>query len=169
MEKSNQVKVFFENRFFDYCIVTNLEDADLMVKEDGTIARVEVPKLVVPPTYNLEAEVSNLLINFGIPVNIKGYRFTLEAIMIAIDNPKSTSAVTKILYPAIAQRFNTLPSRAERAIRHGIEVAWVRGNPELHNKFFVYSEDSKRKRPTNSEFICGIAEHFKMQLKNATK
>ena len=44
--------------------------------------------------------------------------------------------ITKSLYPKIAMKFNTTPSRVERAIRHAIEVAWGRGDQKTVEKIF---------------------------------
>ena len=64
------------------------------------------------------------------------------------------NAVTKVLYPEVAKRFATTPSRVERAIRHAIEVAWDRGDLETLQKFFGYTVSNTKGKPTNSEFIA---------------
>ncbi len=71
-------------------------------------------------------------------------------------------AVTKELYPLIAEKYNTTPSRVERAIRHAIEVAWDRGNVEMMNKFFGYTVNMDRGKPTNSEFIAMVADRLRI-------
>ena len=72
-------------------------------------------------------------------------------------------AVTKELYPAIAKKYDTTPSRVERAIRHAIELAWDRGDTEKINKFFGYTVNGEKGKPTNSEFIAIIADKLRLE------
>lgn len=103
----------------------------------------------------------------GVPAHIKGYQYLRDAIVFVIEDPNLLGAVTKELYPMIAQKYKTTASRVERAIRHGIELAWDRGNIELMNKYFGYTIDVERGKPTNSEFIAMIADKLKMANKYA--
>ena len=83
----------------------------------------------------------------GVPAHIKGYQYLREAIMIAVGDMDVINAVTKVLYPEVAHRFSTTPSRVERAIRHAIEVAWDRGDLETLQKYFGYTVNSARVSP----------------------
>ena len=74
------------------------------------------------------------------------------------------NAVTKVLYPEVAKKFNTTPSRVERAIRHAIEVAWDRGDIETLQKFFGYTVSNIKGKPTNSEFIAMIADCLSLRM-----
>lgn len=74
-------------------------------------------------------------------------------------------AVTKELYPMIAEKYITTPSRVERAIRHAIELAWDRGNVEMMTKFFGYTINLERGKPTNSEFIAMVADKLRIGVK----
>ena len=84
--------------------------------------------------------------------------------MVAKDN-KVINEVTKTLYPAVARRFETTPSRVERAIRHAIEVAWDRGDVDVLNSFFGYTIQNTKGKPTNSEFIAMIADNLRLKYK----
>lgn len=75
------------------------------------------------------------------------------------------NSVTKVLYPTVAKKFKTTSSRVERAIRHGIEVAWDRGDVDVLNSFFGYTVHTGRGKPTNSEFIAMIADRLRLQMK----
>ena len=101
----------------------------------------------------------------GVPAHIKGYQYLREAIMIAVNDMDVINAVTKVLYPEVAKRFCTTPSRVERAIRHAIEVAWDRGDIETLQKYFGYTVNSAKGKPTNSEFIAMIADRLQLQRK----
>ena len=96
----------------------------------------------------------------GVPAHIKGYQYLREAILIAVEDMDVINAVTKALYPAVAKRFGTTPSRVERAIRHAIEVAWDRGDLEVLQKYFGYTVSNTKGKPTNSEFIAMIADRL---------
>ena len=87
----------------------------------------------------LEGMVTAIIHEIGVPAHIKGYQYLREAIMIAVNDMDVINAVTKVLYPEVAKRFCTTPSRVERAIRHAIEVAWDRGDIETLQKYFGLS------------------------------
>lgn len=116
-------------------------------------------------TVDMETEVTNLIHEIGVPAHIKGYQYLREAILIAIEDMDILNAITKQLYPAIAEKYDTTPSRVERAIRHAIEVAWSRGKMDTIEKLFSYSINIGKGKPTNSEFIALIADRIRLELK----
>ena len=101
----------------------------------------------------------------GVPAHIKGYQYLRDAIIMVIEEPEMLNSITKILYPTIAKRNQTTPSRVERAIRHAIEVAWSRGNMDIINSLFSYTVSTGKGKPTNSEFIALIADKIRLQYK----
>ena len=107
---------------------------------------------------SLDDHLSNLFLTLGIPAHIKGYQFLREAVKLTIANPSMISAITKELYPAIAHRFATSPSKVERSIRHAIEVAWNRGRVDILNKQFGCEVAFPDEKPTNGEFIALISD-----------
>lgn len=109
-------------------------------------------------------EITNIIHEIGIPAHIKGYLYLREAISMVVEEIELLGSVTKVLYPRIAEKFDTTPSRVERAIRHAIEVAWSRNNIETIKKFFGYTINTEKGKPTNSEFIALVAD--KIRLKN---
>jgi len=113
----------------------------------------------------LDVEVTNIIREIGIPAHIKGYQYLRDAIMMIIGEVELLGAVTKELYPMIAEKYSTTPSRVERAIRHAIEVAWSRGNMEMINKIFGYTVKSEKGKPTNSEFMAMIADKLRMEMR----
>ena len=116
---------------------------------------------------SIEAMVTNIIHEIGVPAHIKGYQYLREAIIIAINDMDVINAITKVLYPQVAKTFQTTPSRVERAIRHAIEVAWDRGDLDTLQRFFGYTVSNTKGKPTNSEFIALIADRLQLQLKNA--
>ena len=116
---------------------------------------------------NLEALVTNVIHELGVPAHIKGYQYLREAIMMVINDIDIINQITKQLYPEIAIKFKTTPSRVERAIRHAIEVAWSRGEPQAVERIFGYTISAAKGKPTNSEFIAMIADKLRLELKSA--
>ena len=112
---------------------------------------------------DLETAVTAIIHEIGVPAHIKGYQYLREAIIMAVEDMEVINAVTKILYPEVAKRFNTTASRVERAIRHAIEVAWDRGDLETLQKYFGYTVSLAKGKPTNSEFIAMIADRLQLQ------
>lgn len=112
----------------------------------------------------IETEISQFLHQFGIPANIKGYTYLRDAIRMVTEEVELLSGVTKILYPLIAEKNQTTPSRVERAIRHAIEVAWRRGNLDAINTLFGFTVDCGRGKPTNSEFIAMVADKLRLDM-----
>ena len=113
----------------------------------------------------LDEKIANIFISVGIPAHIKGYQFLREAIKMAVDEPEIINSITKRLYPSIAKKFDTTPSKVERAIRHAIEVAWNRGKIENINQIFGIKVYSSNEKPTNGEFIALVAD--KMLIEGA--
>lgn len=111
----------------------------------------------------LDTAITSMIKEIGVPAHIKGYAFLREAIQMVYSDVELLGAVTKILYPDIAKKYNTTPSRVERAIRHAIEVAWNRGNYDLISKTFGYTVHHLKSKPTNSEFIAMIADKIRLE------
>ncbi|WP_342515263.1 sporulation transcription factor Spo0A [Sporosarcina sp. FSL K6-1522] len=111
----------------------------------------------------LDTTITSIIKEIGVPAHIKGYAFLREAIQMVYTDVELLGAVTKVLYPDIAKKYNTTPSRVERAIRHAIEVAWNRGNYDVISKMFGYTVHHLKSKPTNSEFIAMIADKIRLE------
>ena len=116
--------------------------------------------------HNLETDVTNIIHEVGVPAHIKGYQYLRDAIIMSVNDMEMLNSITKILYPTIAKRHQTTPSRVERAIRHAIEVAWSRGKMDTIEELFGYTVSSGKGKPTNSEFIALIADKIRLEYKN---
>lgn len=133
------------------------------VLKDVKTTYIEVEKSKL----NLEAKVTNIIHDVGVPAHIKGYQYLRDGILMAVKNSDIINQVTKQLYPDLASKYKTTPSRVERAIRHAIEVAWNRGQIESMESIFGYTVNSNRGKPTNSEFIAMIADKLRLEIKTA--
>ena len=125
---------------------------------------VSVPEKIHGLTENqLEIIITNMIHEIGVPAHIKGYQYLRDSIMMAVCDMDILNSITKQLYPSIAQKFDTTPSRVERAIRHAIEVAWGRGNMDTIDALFGYTIHAGKGKPTNSEFIALIADKLRLE------
>lgn len=115
--------------------------------------------------HDLEANITNIIHEIGVPAHIKGYMYLREAITMVYNDIELLGSITKVLYPDIAKKFNTTASRVERAIRHAIEVAWSRGNIDSISALFGYTVSISKAKPTNSEFIAMVADKLRLEHK----
>lgn len=114
---------------------------------------------------NLETDVTNIIHEIGVPAHIKGYQYLRDSIIMSVGDMDMLNSITKILYPTIAKKHQTTPSRVERAIRHAIEVAWSRGKMDTIDELFGYTVHNGKGKPTNSEFIALIADKIRLEYK----
>lgn len=119
--------------------------------------KTSVPATKPDQTLSLNQTIEELLLNTGMPTSIKGFRFTATAIRLILEQPEMADGITKWLYPEIARLHDSTPCRVERAIRHGIEVAWSRGDLGVLYEYFRNTVDGNRGKPTNSEFLTRMA------------
>ena len=116
-------------------------------------------------TPDIEAQVTRIIHQIGVPAHIKGYQYLRTAILLTVKDSDIINSVTKVLYPSVAKKYQTTTSRVERAIRHAIEVAWDRGDVDTLNSYFGYTIQNNRGKPTNSEFIAMIADNLRLKYK----
>ena len=114
---------------------------------------------------DMEAQITKIIHQIGVPAHIKGYQYLRTAILLTVNDGEIINSVTKILYPTVAKQYQTTTSRVERAIRHAIEVAWDRGDIDTLNSYFGYTIQTNRGKPTNSEFIAMIADNLRLKYK----
>jgi two-component system response regulator (stage 0 sporulation protein A) len=117
---------------------------------------------------DIEAQVTKILHQIGVPAHIKGYQYLRTAILMTTEDHEVINSVTKVLYPTVAKQYKTTTSRVERAIRHAIEVAWDRGDVDTLNSYFGYTIQNSRGKPTNSEFIAMISDNLRLKYRYAT-
>lgn len=169
MQQLNVVTTQDNDRMFK--ILTDLlhQDKEFQIvikvpsgRPGGKISAAELPETKQPCVHDLERDVTDMIHELGVPAHIKGYQYLREAIMMAVEDIEMLNSITKILYPTIAKKFQTTPSRVERAIRHAIEVAWSRGKMETLDSLFGYTINTGKGKPTNSEFIALIADKIRL-------
>ena len=156
IKRIKELKNFIPNR-----------STDTFITRDVKTQYVEIPEDGIKNQDNLEALVTNIIHEVGVPAHIKGYQYLREAIIMVVNDIDVINQITKSLYPKIADKFDTTPSRVERAIRHAIEVAWNRGNTDAIDDIFGYTVSASKSKPTNSEFIAMIADKLRLAHKTA--
>ena len=147
-------------------------DTDVMVERVIQFAQAgsqgySPPVRISKAQPDLEVLVTDIIHQIGVPAHIKGYHYLRDSIILSIQEPDIINSVTKRLYPSVAKRNGTTPSRVERAIRHAIEVAWDRGDVDILNSYFGYTIHNGRGKPTNSEFIAMISDKLRLKLRAA--
>ena len=158
----------------ELCLVKPLNQSNLIEYAESMLknrsARTEEDKnsLVAQQKEDapdIEAQVTRIIHQIGVPAHIKGYQYLRTAILLTVKDSDIINSVTKILYPSVAKKYQTTTSRVERAIRHAIEVAWDRGDVDTLNSYFGYTIQNNRGKPTNSEFIAMIADNLRLKYK----
>lgn len=147
----------------DYFMLKPFDLASLEERIKDINEKEEYPKIANHG--DIEIEVSTILHDLGIPSHIRGYQYIREGILLIYESKKIVTLVTKDVYPEIAAKFNTTSSRVERAIRHAIEISWIRGDLKLMERIFGNSIDFERSKPTNSEFLTTIADRMRLNKK----
>ena len=163
MQKCSELSV-------DYYMIKPFDNANLLqiMNEIKQLKSKTTPNenktSFLPKTENidLDTEITLLLQDIGVPAHIRGYQYIREAITLVYNDIEILNSITKGLYPTIAIKFKTTASRVERAIRHAIEIAWVRGNIDTITKIFSYTISYNKSKPTNSEFIPMISDKLRL-------
>ena len=147
----------------DYFMIkpVNLPTLEKRIKSIASAEKSPIKELII--TEENELEVTELLHYLGVPSQLKGYAYLREGILMLYKSAGVTSGITKQIYPAIANLYNTTPSRVERAIRHAIEISWNRADYEMMNKIFGHSIDYDRAKPTNSEFMMTLSDALRLK------
>ncbi len=167
----NNQNVFFEasESGAEYCILKPIDYQSLGQRILRIMAKKRTSKTPASASPNIgndmEAQVTKVIHQIGVPAHIKGYQSLRTAILMTINDNDIINSVTKILYPSVAKQYQTTSSRVERAIRHAIEVAWDRGDLDTLNAYFGYTIQNNRGKPTNSEFIAMIADNLRLSNK----
>ena len=114
-----------------------------------------------------EYVIRELLLELGAPDHLVGHPYTIQAILLVVQDRTYIDSITFGLYPQLAVMFDTTASRVERAIRHLIEVTWSRGDLEVLNLYFGNTLSPEKGKPTNGEFIARMANVVKQRMREA--
>ena len=109
-------------------------------------------------TIELEKEIAYILKQVGVQQNLSGYRYIKHAVGLIIEDEDILNHITKKLYPAIAEKFNTKPACVERCIRHAIDIMYLSMNEDMHRYIFGNSISLNKNKPASSHFLAALAE-----------
>ena len=108
----------------------------------------------------LKKNVSQFLLDLGVPTHMKGYLYAVEAVTMVIENPRYKGAFHKKLYPIIAEKYASNTWQVERNIRTAIQGTYERHEMGYFKEFFGYSMT----KPTVTEFISQCAEKIRTEM-----
>ena len=111
--------------------------------------------------------IRELLLELGAPDHLVGHPYTVQAILLVVQDRTYIDSITFGLYPQLAVIFDTTASRVERAIRHLIEVTWARGDWHTLTRYFGNTVSAEKGKPTNGEFIARMSNVVKQRLREA--
>ena len=151
-----------------FCLYKGI-DLNILEERINDAVNLETSSVPISNNGDMTKEISKLLHDLGMPSHIKGYQYIRDSIAIMYNNPDCLGGITKEVYPYIAQKYNTTPSRVERAIRHAIEVSWTRGDYDLMEEVFGHSVDFDRAKPTNSEFLATLADKLSVDNRHIAR
>lgn len=125
------------------------------------------PKPAKSAKPDLEAMVTEMLHEMGMPAHFKGYQYLREAVLMTVMSPDPGGAtLSKDIYPRLADKYNATPGGVEAAIRNGLIACWEKGNREFIEELTGRSQRLRDGRfPTNSMIIAKLADRLRMQLR----
>ena len=103
------------------------------------------------------SRICTILRDLGVPEHLSGYVYLVEAVELVVKDPGYLRRVTTGLYPDVAKKYQTSPTRTERAIRHAIETAWNRCDLDTLAYYFGNTISPVKGKPVNSEFIARVS------------
>ena len=105
----------------------------------------------------LECQIAVMLRVIGVQPHMRGWRYIVSAVEMAVEDEEVVHAMTKVLYPAVAAKHGTTAARVERNIRNAIETAWTYGDAKAQEAYFGNIVAPEKGKPTNAAFIAGLA------------
>lgn len=146
-----------------YRIVTaeNDENKSLALKEAKRLfwSNTETDK-----TKLVKHRTEEILSSIGVRESLSGYDALVLAISMVTHNPTLRYAITGELYPAVACKLGSTPSRVERCMRHAIDTVFDRCDIEKIAEIFGNSISLTKGKPTNSEFIAKVAYMIRREI-----
>ena len=133
------------------------------VKESYLLDQIYFSNLRGINTNELRKKISEVLRSLMISTHLKGYRYLRDAILLVVQNENFLSGITKIIYPALADKYDSTPLRVERTIRYAIDNCAEKDINTNFDDIFKTKGYSKNCKPSNSEFIAVIAEKIRLE------
>lgn len=124
----------------------------------------------IVPAYDAPLDIDDLIVAFmkevGVPAKLLGHNYLVCAVKLVVQDRTYTKQLTDRLYQDVAARCNTTDKRAERAMRHAIEVAFDRCDFDILRNIFGNTISYTRGKLTNGEFITASADEISRRMKS---
>lgn len=112
-----------------------------------------------------EEIIHELLKKVGVPTANLGHKYLVYGIREVVKNPSLTDNMVFGFYPKIAQQFDSTASRVERAIRHGVELAFTYGDITVLDEIFGATISGQKGKVVVSEFVARLANIVRIRLR----
>ena len=119
---------------------------------------VAAAKKIDPNPEMIRHEAAQFLQKLSVPKHLKGYQFLQDAIVMAVEDMDVVNAMSKVVYPVLAQKYGTTPHSIEHAMRYAIIQLWDLGDLKELQSFFGYTVSPMRAVCTIAEFIALAAD-----------
>lgn len=106
-----------------------------------------------------------VLMEVGVSANLSGHRYLVAALALVARKPELMDrSLIKGVYGAVAEQMGTTDSKVERGMRHAIEAAWARCDPEALYAWFGNSVSPDKGRPTVGQFLGRMADEVRERV-----
>lgn len=116
------------------------------------------------PAQDVDSMIRAALLELGVPDGLRGHRYLVTAIRLAVENPATLEDMTNTLYSAVAQEYDVHWRRGERMMRNAIEVAFDRVDPEVIAAYWGNTISPTKGKPTTREFIARVANDVRSRI-----
>ena len=108
--------------------------------------------------------VGRLLTTLGFKSNLTGTQYLKGAILYRYSNAQTVCVgMITDTYKIVADKYNTVHTRVERAIRHSIINCYTNGDLKLFNELVQASIIDEEFAPSNGEFICSVVNWLQLE------
>ena len=144
-----------------YCLANDQESREKALED----IRALMTKKNTGCRKDLESILRSILLEIGVPDIVTWHSYLLAAATLCLKDSTAIQRITSHLYPTLAKENGTTGPRVERAIRHAIESAWLRADPDVLQRYFGNTVSPHKGKPTNGEFIARICAEARQQMK----
>lgn len=115
-------------------------------------------KIIYDKNYGV---ITNMLIDIGLKPHLNGFHYFKTAIYKSAKEITLLNAMTKELYPLVADVYKVEPINVESSMRHVLKLAW-KNNKQAKKVIKQYGyKNNPARRPTNSKFISILSNYLR--------
>ncbi|MCD7742667.1 MAG: sporulation initiation factor Spo0A C-terminal domain-containing protein [Ruminococcus sp.] len=114
-----------------------------------------------------EKAIREALLELGMTSNYKGALYIKEIVLsICMGELNREDNLTNVIYPYVAERFNTNSSNVSRCIINAIQCSWEMTDDKVRTKYFGPFYASSTRIPTNGEFLLVFADFIALRVED---